>query len=423
MKKVLIITYYWPPSGGGGVQRWLKLAKYLKRFDIEPIVLTVKTKYATYPHIDNQFEKEAAEIRTYRTKSFEALKFYSWLVGKKNVPHSAFANVNKNSFVNRAARFLRGNLFLPDPRKGWNRYALKMAGQIIKSENIQSVITTSPPHSTQLMGMALKKKFGIEWIADFRDPWTDIFYYKDLMALPQRKEKEKMMELEVLEKADKIVTVSASLKVLFSKKSIQISNDKIQIIPNGFDPEDFEGIEEADNKDFCFGYIGSLTEIYGPERLIEGFAKLKNKYRFHIRFIGNVSPGVQKMIKDQGLMDRTTFIDRVDHQRAVEEMMSVNALLLFIPQVKNNDGILTGKIFEYLATKKPIIGIGPEKGDAAQLLNKFSEANMFDYQSDAMDIYLDSILKRFYLEELPTNAGELESFSREAQAYALSRMI
>jgi len=181
MQKVLIITYYWPPSGGAGVQRWVKLSKYLSRIEIEPIVLTVDERYASYTQIDESLLKDIPEdIKVYKTKSFEPIRLYSRFVGMKNVPTAGFSNVDRSKKSLKLLSWLRSNLFIPDPRKGWNKYAFSMAEKIIKEENIRTVITTSPPNSTQLIGLRLRREWGIKWIADFRDPWTDIYYYDNL---------------------------------------------------------------------------------------------------------------------------------------------------------------------------------------------------------------------------------------------------
>ena len=422
MKKVLIITYYWPPSGGGGVQRWLKLAQYLKESSIEPIILTVNKEDATYPHIDEHLCKEAEGISTYRSKSFEFLKLYGYIFGKKNVPHSAFANVNKKSFLQTISRFIRGNLFIPDPRKGWNKYAIIEAKKIIADHNIDTIITTSPPHSTQLIGLKLKKELNVKWIADLRDPWTDIFYYKDLLHLPSIKKKDAKYELDVLKNANTIITVSNSIKDLFSKK-LGGELDKIHVIPNGFDPKDFDINESHKSDVFTFGYIGSLTEEYAPRIVFDALSKLKTDYDFRIKFVGNVSPEIRKIIDKNNLSDLCLYKDRVGHDEALKELITSDALLLFIPDVSNNEGILTGKIFEYLASRKPIIGIGPEHGDAAQILNEFSLSKMFDYRSTEIHSFLKDLLDKNLMGDSLMNEGDYMYYSRKNQASQVARLL
>ena len=194
MKKVLIITYYWPPSGGSGVQRWLKFSKYLPEFGIEPIVLTVDPDFATYPSIDTTLELEVSDsIRVYRTKAKNPLEVYQ-KIRRKPAPQSGFAGEKKSGLLDKIFRFIRGNVFLPDARIGWNPYAFEKAKQLIKELNINTVITTSPPHSTQLIGLRLKKEFTIQWIADLRDPWTEIYYNKELFRTNWAERQDAKME-------------------------------------------------------------------------------------------------------------------------------------------------------------------------------------------------------------------------------------
>ena len=218
MRKILIITYYWPPSGGAGVQRWLKMAKYLPSFGFEPIILTVDPSDASYPIRDESLVRETEGISTCRTKSFEPLKLYGSVFGKTNVPYSGFSNLETDSFFSKVTRWMRGNFFIPDARKGWNKYALPKALELIEKFNIDLVITTGPPHSTHLIGKILKERKSLTWIADFRDPWTDIYYYDDLLLSEKNKLKDTALELSVLKTADIIFAVCPSnLKLLSSK--------------------------------------------------------------------------------------------------------------------------------------------------------------------------------------------------------------
>ena len=313
-------------------------------------------------------------------------------------------------------------MFIPDPRKGWNNYAIKEAKKIIEEHSISTIITTSPPHSTQLIGLALKRELGVNWIADLRDPWTDIFYYKDLLHLPIRAKKDKKLETAVLENADQVITVSKAIKTLFSTK-LSSNSDKIHVIPNGFDPNDFTSKEEQKNELFTLGYIGSLTEEYSPKALFEALKKLKEKYTFRIKFVGNISPGIKAIIHENDLDSHCTFKDRLAHDEAVKEMQSSDALLLFIPKVVNNEGILTGKIFEYIATKKPVIGIGPENGDAAEILLPFSSSKMFDYSSSEIESFLEDLFKKKQDNSVLESVGDHMYYSRKNQASQVAEII
>jgi glycosyltransferase involved in cell wall biosynthesis len=243
MNKILIITYYWPPAGGPGVQRWLKFAKYLPQHKIQPIILTVDPQYATYPIFDSSLEDEIQDdIKVIRTKSFELFSIYKKITGSDQVPYSGFATEENISFLQKISRFIRGNFFLPDPRKGWNKFALKAAKELIKKENIHLIITTGPPHSTHLIGNQLKKIYkNLNWTADFRDPWVDIFYYNKFYPTKFSKKIDTGFEKRTFENADKIIVVSNSMKVNYANKYSNQSH-KIHVITNGYDPDDFREI-------------------------------------------------------------------------------------------------------------------------------------------------------------------------------------
>lgn len=382
MKKVLIITYYWPPSGGAGVQRWLKFAKYLPEFGWQPIILTVDPSYATYPQRD---ESLASEIDPgcliYTTKSFELYNLYKFLSGKKEVPYGGFANEVKEGWLQKVSKFVRGNFLLPDPRRGWNKYAVKKATELIREFNIDTVITTSPPHSTQLIGLKLKQKLAVKWIADLRDPWTDIYYYNHFKHTPLARSIDKRMERMVVENSDLIITVSEDFKRIFVEKSKQDIASKTIVIPNGFDEQDFAVRPVCLETEKVLTYIGTISDAYDVSGLITALSGLSAlmKSRLKIRFVGNVPVSVEQKFTSTGLS--IEFTGYVEHSKSVEYMLLSDMLLLVIPKVKNNGGILPGKVFEYLAAQKPILAVGPIKGDLANIMEETKSGQLFDYQN------------------------------------------
>lgn len=381
-RKVLIITYYWPPSGGAGVQRWLKFVKYLPETGYEAIVITVDPAYASYAQIDQTLQAEVNEnVRVIRTKSFEPYNLYKKVSKSREVPYGGFANESKPSFIQRFSRFIRGNMFIPDPRKGWNKYVLKAVNELLKTEKIEAVITSSPPHSTQLIGLEIEKKYGIRWIADLRDPWTDIYYYDSLYHLPFAKRKDASYELQVLENADAILVVSPSIKRNFLAKSGKLKAEKIHIIPNGFDNEDFASPKPVSTDKFEIVYTGTMADSYNITSFLEALETVSTHFSpgiIKVRIVGIVAPGIMNQINNSRLSNLFEFKGYLNHSEAIDYMTGSSALWLVIPEIKNNEGILTGKLFEYLATGKPIIGIGPVKGDAAEILNRTASGKMFE---------------------------------------------
>lgn len=381
MKKVLIITYYWPPSGGAGVQRWLKFAKYLPEFGWQPVILTVDPEYASYPQCDESLLTEVGpDCLVYTTKSFELYNFYKLISGKKEVPYGGFANESKEGLFQKISKFLRGNFLLPDPRKGWNQYALKKAAELISEFKIDTVVTTSPPHSTQLIGLKLKQKFNIRWIADLRDPWTDIYYYNQFNHTSLARRIDINYERKVVENADILITVSEDVKRIFAEKSELPIAAKTVVIPNGFDEDDFRITNVPTETQKIITYTGTISESYDVDSLLESLCLLSedSKSQLLIRFVGKVPSSVETKFRSAGL--EIELVGYVDHSKSIEYLFRSDLLLLVIPKVINNKGILTGKFFEYLASQKPILAIGPTDGDLAKIIQETQCGKLFDYE-------------------------------------------
>ena len=366
MNKVLIVTYYWPPSGGAGVQRWLKFSKYLPEFGWEPIILTVAPEYAAYPVTDSSLKEDLPlSVRVCTTPATNYFKIYN--KDKTRIPSAGFANSIDNSFKGKVLRFIRGNFFIPDPRRGWNKYATQKARELIETEGIKNIITTSPPHSTQLVGLAIKKKYPhLNWIADLRDPWTDIYYYKQFYPTFISRWFDQRYETNVLKETDKIITVGASLKKLFQLKVAEIEK-KTEVITNGYDEDDFSGSISSDPPIFTITYVGTLSDIYPVNGFLNALNAFKEKgIEFILRFIGSVSQSQKDLILTVTSESNCEFISYVDHSAAIEFMLKTTVLLLIIPDHQSNKTILTGKLFEYIAAGKPVICLGPSDGDAAE---------------------------------------------------------
>jgi glycosyltransferase involved in cell wall biosynthesis len=385
MNKVLIITYYWPPSGGAGVQRWLKFSKYLPDFGWDPVILTVDPEYAAYPVTDFSLNADLPlSIKVYYTRATNYFSIYK--KDRSKIPTAGFANIIDNSFKGKILRFVRGNFFLPDPRKGWNKYAFKKACELIDTEGIRNIITTSPPHSTQLIGLNIKKKYPeVNWIADLRDPWTDIYYYNQFYPTFISRWIDQQYEKSVLGKADKIITVGTSLKNLISMK-VKGVESKTEVITNGFDEDDFSKISPFNPPGFIITYVGTLSDIYPVEGLLNALKIFKeNGNEIVLRFIGTVSQNQRDLIQSNPGNSILEFIPNVDHSEAIKYMLKTSALLLIIPDHQSSKSILTGKLFEYIASGKPIICLGPVDGDAAVILNNTGYGKTFSY-NDSKEI-------------------------------------
>ena len=359
-KKVLIFTYYFPPAGGVAVQRFLKFSKYLPEFGWEPIIITVAN--GSYPYYDESLLKELSpSLKVYRTKTFEPFEFYNMLKGKKgkSMPVVSVGSHRNKSFFQKISEYIRANFFVPDARMGWVSYAIKQAEEIIKSEKIDAIITTGPPHSTHLIGLELKERFGLKWIADFRDPWTGIFYNNILPRTEATKQKDKALETKVLQSADLVTVISPGMKHEFED-----STKRIEVVMNGFDEEDFKTLDVSHNTQdkFTIRYVGNLMASQNVEVLWKAISSADIRKQIKLEFIGRVDDAVKKSIAENGLNDCVSYIDFVDHGKAIELMQEASMLLFVIPDVKDGALILTGKLFEYLASKSEIISFGPVNG-------------------------------------------------------------
>jgi glycosyltransferase involved in cell wall biosynthesis len=377
MKKILIISYYWPPGSGAGVQRWLKFAKYLPEYGWEPLVLTIDPQYATYPATDPTIEKEISPVlKVFRTKATDWFRFLSR--DKSKITSAGFAINPDNSFRGKIFRFIRGNFFIPDPRRGWNRYAFNKAAGLIGAEGINHVITTSPPHSSQLIGLKLKKRFpGIKWIADLRDPWTDIYYYNLFYPTFVARYIDACYERNVIRKADRIISVGKSLAEIIASKNRGMSSN-IHIIPNGFDEDDFRDIKVRTPERFTITYAGTLSEAYPLKAFLTALDTISGKgFDFLLRFVGTVPESIISGIRNSVGSENIEFIPFTSHTESISYMANSSILLLIIPDHKNNKTIITGKLFEYIAARKPVLLIGPEDGDAADYLRRCGQTGIF----------------------------------------------
>jgi glycosyltransferase involved in cell wall biosynthesis len=421
MKRVLVISYYWPPAGGAGVQRWLKFTRYLPEFGVEPFVLTVNEKVATYPQIDTSLEQDILpKLNVTKTDSFEPLRVYGRLFGHDKIPYGGFANVSKEGLFSKLSRFIRGNFFVPDARKGWNSYALKAARTIIADNNIQVVVTTGPPHSTHLVGLELKKELDIRWIADFRDPWTDIYYNDQLLRLPFVKKMDQELEREVLQNADVVVANCRSNAALLQNKCE--SNARMVSIENGYDEEDFTNQVEISSGVFKLVYTGTMAASYRPEVLFESLLKLKSEgFKFEFHLAGNLAPEILETETCRRLKCELKSHSYLPHKQSVNLLTSAHVLVNIFPETGNDKGI-PGKLFEYLAAKKPILNIGPKDGDAAHLLVECDSGETFSRNESAgLAQYLKTLMEMFSKgEKIHSGNQKVGQYSRRklAEKYA-----
>ena len=409
--RLLVVTYYWPPSGGAGVQRSLKFVKHLPALGVEPTVITVDPDQGAYPVLDHSLAAEVpAGVRVIRTGTSEPFGSYRKLTGRQQIPYGGFVGENKASLAQRFFKFVRGNLFIPDARRGWNRYALQaVAGLMAQGETFDAVLTSSPPHSTQLTGLELQKRYGLRWLADLRDPWTDIYYHHELNQTPLARWLNARYERQVLEQADVVLTTSADTRRLFLGKSARLRPEKFHVLPNGYDESDFQAPSAPPADTLLITHTGTISETYHVELWLRAFAECRGRHPgvpLRLRFVGKVSEGVRQQLAANNLLEHTELVAFVPHNESVSYLRRATALLMAIPDVPHNLGILPGKVFEYLAASKPIICIGPAGSDADRLLWDCEAGQVFPYGAyDAMLEHLETLVAQWRVSpnlDLPT---------------------
>jgi glycosyltransferase involved in cell wall biosynthesis len=377
LRKVLIITYYWPPSGGAGVQRWLKFAKYLRGTGWEPVIYTPEN--GEMPVIDASLEKDIPPgLTVIKQPIWEPYNSYKKFIGQKKEEkiNTGFLTENKKpKRAEKIAVWIRGNFFIPDARKFWVKPSIKFLSSYLKDNPVDVIVSTGPPHSMHLIAMGLKEQLQIPWLADFRDPWTNIDFYPELMLTAASDKTHHRLEKEVLSKADVILSIGKSM----SDEFVQLlgkEESKFHVISNGYDTEDLDssGRTELDKK-FTLAHIGTLVKSRNPEVLWKVLSVLVKEdpgfaSDLEIKLVGKVDVNVMQSIERNHLLPFLNKIDYLPHSDVIRVQQQSQVLLLLVNNTKNAAGILTGKFFEYLSAQRPILCIGPEQGEIADIFEE-----------------------------------------------------
>lgn len=432
--KILIITYYWPPAGGPGVQRWLKFAKYLPDFGWKPIIYTPENP--SYPLLDETLMKDIPEnIEMVRTKIWEPYQ----LAEKLNKSNKKFKagqfDVGKNqSWKSKLSIWVRGNFFIPDARVFWVKPSITFLEKYLKENKIDTIVTSGPPHSLHLIGLGLKSKMpDLKWIADFRDPWTEISYYKHLKLTKSSDKKHRQLESAVFKNAD--ITLATSYT---DAENFRKAGANAVCITNGFDESDSGKKAEGQNSEkpnlqngqaFTLSYIGVLEQLRNPENLwkvLDELIKENAEFAadFKLKFVGRIDDKILQSIENSSLKNHILNLGYLAHGKAVEEMQNSNLLLITNFPNDSSKGIIPGKIFEYLASGKQILSFGPDKADVAKILEETQTGKHFSYQdTEAVKSF---ILEKFNLWKngsLLENTQHIEQFSRKNLTQQLTEVL
>ena len=413
MKKVLIISYYWPPSGGSGVQRWLKFAKYLPKFNWKPIIYTPENPY--FDLMDNSLIAETTnEVEVIKTKIWEPYYLKDKIFGKsKNSQTSGLIN-NTFSFKNYFFNWIRGNFFVPDPKIFWVKKSIKFLLKYINKNNIEYIVSTGPPHSMHLIALGLKKKNkNLKWIADFRDPWSKLDLLDDFHLSYFAKNKNKLLEKNVLFKANLILTVSEKWKDDFKK----LGANNVKVITNGYDDSDFTNYtSKIPNEKFVIGHYGLINHLRNPKNFWKALDEicLENKdfsKKLEIHLSGNIDKNIIKEISNYSAINsKVKILGYLSHKEVIDAYTNTSLLLVLLFNSKSGLGNHPAKLFECIACKKQFFVFGPENSDTQKLLNKTKIGEYLLY-SDNIENLKEKIIKAYNNQSV--NYKFSNDFSRE----------
>jgi glycosyltransferase involved in cell wall biosynthesis len=421
MKKVLIITYYWPPAGGSGVQRWLKFTKYLPKYSWQPIIYTPENPY--FEVKDQALLNDIpAEAKIWKSPIWEPYALKDKLFGKGSESQSAGVITNKKSLKNKVLNWVRGNVFIPDPKIYWVKPSVKVLLKKILEEDIHHIITTGPPHSMHLIGLGLKKAMpNLKWIADFRDPWSELDLLNEFQLNNSSMKKQKDLEREVLQTADVTLTVSET----WVKDLKRLGGNRVELITNGYDADDFE-LKPKTNDKFIIGHYGLLNHLRNPKYLWKSLNSLCEENtefngRLEIHLSGNIDAEVITEIESYScLKGKVKQLGYLSHAQVLEQYNQADVLLLLLFNSKSGIGNYPGKIFEYFAARKPILAFGPIRSDAERLIEKTNTGMYFSYEKEDIEY---NILQLFTKTSIYSQYPDLEGYSREKITIDLANLL
>jgi hypothetical protein len=418
-KKILIISYYWPPAGGPGVQRWLKFVKYLPDFGWESTVFIPENP--SYPIVDETLQKDVPKnLKMIKTKIWEPYQLAEKF-GKDNKKFKAgqFDVGENQSWKAKLSIFVRGNFFIPDARVFWVKPSVEFLEKYLKANHYDVLVTTGPPHSLHLIGLGLKKKFpDLKWIADFRDPWTEISYYKHLKLTKIADKKHRKLESEVFKNADVTLATSYTDAENFRKNGANAF-----CITNGFDSEVESQKSEVGSKNstnkFTLSYVGVLEQLRDPGNLWWTLYEIMCENEefsndFELKFVGKVDNKIQQSLFHIGINQNIKYLGYLPHEQALQEMQDSAVLLMTNFPQESSKGIIPGKIFEYLATGKTILSFGPKDADVEKILSETKAGKHFGYdEKENLKNFILESYQNWKLGTLNQNAENIEQFSRK----------
>ncbi len=434
MKKVLVITYYWPPSGGAGVQRWLKFTKYLPENGWGPVVYTPENPEAPVddPTLMKDIPAQTKVVRRPIWEPYQLYKLFMGLKGENRINAGFLTEEEKSKNKEGLSVWIRGNLFIPDARRFWIGPSVRFLKKYLRRHPVDALISTGPPHSMHLIARKLARSTGLPWIADFRDPWTEIDFYHQLRLSRFADSRHRILEKKVLREASRVIVIGKTMAERFE----EIGGISPLVIPNGYDDADFHrkssgpvSSGKENRPSFPIVHIGAMNRDRNHPVFWQALAGLlsresENRPEIRIILIGKVDIAVRQTIRESGLDDRVEIISSLPHDQIIPYLKSASVLYLPINRTPNARMIQTGKLFEYLAAGRPILGIGPADGDAAEIIRDCRAGIMIDFDDRAtVERTLEEWLRQQQKGNLDIRVSGAEKYTRRHLTSLLAKAL
>jgi len=443
LKRVLVITYYWPPSGGAGVQRWLKFTKYLPSHGWQPVVYTPSNPEAPVddPSLEQDIHPETLVLKRPIREPYMLYKKFVGMGAGERINAGFLSEDEKPPAKEGLAVWIRGNLFIPDARKYWIKPSVRFLKRYLRDLRVDAMISTGPPHSMHLIAMKLHKKLKIPWIADLRDPWTEIDFYDQLKLTRWADRKHRRLENEVLTSADRVVVVGKTMAGRFHEKT---GIDAV-VIPNGFDEADFAGkngpVPESELSDpdqetkplgpdhekkpagpgnpFTVVHVGAMNRDRNHPAFWQALAELRKENpefarELKIKLVGKLDHSVHRSLEEYQLRECVEITRSLPHDKVIPLLQSASILYLPINNTPNARSIATGKLYEYLSAGRPILGVGPTDGDAAAIVNECQGGQMIAFTDrEGIKKTLEEWIRRHREGKLSVKPVSIDRYSRK----------
>lgn len=424
MKKVLVIAYYWPPTGGSGVQRWVKFVKYLPEHGWEAVVYTPENPERLA--VDHSLEAELSEgLEVLRRPILEPYNLYRRLMGKKASTQVTEISSGRKTFKQRLSLWVRANLFVPDPRVTWVKPSVRFLKKYLKEHPVDVIVTTGPPQSMHLIGQKLHKATGIPWVSDFRDPWTKMYYLKHLPISKRNWRRLHGLEKAVLDNSTRVLAVTPLVQEDFQS----MTSTPVDCITNGYDEPDFEGPAPEADGFFNVTHTGLFAADGNPFTLWKVLGSMASKdaefrEKLRLRLAGKVDREIYDAIQAEGLGANVVSLGYCSHTDAVAEQRKATVLILPLRNDPEYRPILPGKLFEYLASRRPMLGIGQKDGAMARVVEECRAGITAGWDdAELMRLFMEKAWEAFKAGGVPCTDGPVERFSRRNLTAAMAELL